>query len=183
MTLDPTLRSKQSAPISSVTLQRIAYGRFEDRQAQGRACRSQEAVSSEKRSKQSAVYKLLIALLACLLHTHAFAATEDTYTFRSQADSERFHALTDTIRCVVCQNQTIADSNAPLANDLREKVYRMVNEGKSDIEITQYLVKRYGEFILLKPRFHLSTLFLWLFPFLGLLVTTWLFWRFMPKQN
>jgi len=69
---------------------------------------------------------------------------------------------------VVCQSQSIADSNAPLANDLREKIYRMMLEKKSDAEIKQYLVKRYGEFILLKPAFNKLTLILWIFPFLGI---------------
>ena len=82
----------------------------------------------------------------------------------TNADKERYTALTKEIRCVVCQNQNIADSNAPLANDLRKKVYMMVDENKSDNDIKDYLVARYGEFILLKPRFNKLTFILWLFP-------------------
>lgn len=96
------------------------------------------------------------------------ADTSETYAFTSPAQALRFHALTKEIRCVVCQNQNIADSDAPLANDLREKVYRMVIEKKSDDDIKDYLVKRYGEFILLQPRVNKLTLFLWAFPFMGL---------------
>jgi len=103
-----------------------------------------------------------------LFITPAFAMTQDTYPFTSTADADRFTALTKEIRCVVCQNQNIADSHAPLANDLRYKVYQMVLANKADAEIKQYLVKRYGDFILLKPPFHLSTALLWLFPLLGL---------------
>lgn len=85
-----------------------------------------------------------------------------------EKENERFLALTKEIRCVVCQNQSISDSNAPLAKDLREKVYVLVEEKKSNEEIKNYLVKRYGEFILLKPRFNKLTLLLWAFPFIGL---------------
>lgn len=111
---------------------------------------------------------MTILFMTLMMQTIAFANTQETYSFNSSADSARFQALTQTIRCVVCQNQNIADSNAPLANDLREKVYRMVLAQQSDAEIQTYLVKRYGEFILLKPRFSSLTIILWLFPLLGL---------------
>lgn len=84
------------------------------------------------------------------------------------SEQARFQSLVKEIRCVVCQNQSIADSNAPLANDLREKIYLMVAEKKSNVEVKEYLAKRYGEFILLEPRFNKLTSLLWLFPFLGL---------------
>ncbi len=111
----------------------------------------------------------LLALIMMLLAGVIYAQTQasDAYPFTSATDSERFHLLTSEIRCVVCQNQNIADSSAPLANDLREKVYRMVLDNKSNSEIENYLVKRYGEFILLQPRFGGSTLVLWVFPFTG----------------
>jgi len=86
----------------------------------------------------------------------------------SPTEEARFASLTREIRCVVCQNQSIADSSAPLANDLRNKVYAMVEQQKSDDEIKDYLAARYGEFILLKPRQGVLTLFLWLFPTLCL---------------
>ncbi len=86
----------------------------------------------------------------------------------NEATAARFVALTKEIRCVVCQNQNLADSTAPIANDLRQKIYTMILEDKSDAEIKDYLVKRYGEFILLRPRFNLLTWFLWLFPILGI---------------
>jgi cytochrome c-type biogenesis protein CcmH len=115
------------------------------------------------------------ALLATtILCAAAHAATEDTYSFTSSADAARFQALTSTIRCVVCQNQSINDSNAPLANDLREKVYRMVLAHQSDDEIKSWLVKRYGEFILLEPRFNKLTIMLWLFPLMGLILISFI---------
>jgi cytochrome c-type biogenesis protein CcmH len=86
----------------------------------------------------------------------------------SQALSSHFENFIKEIRCVVCQNQSLADSHAPLANDLREKIYTLMVNKKTDEEIKDYLVSRYGEFILLKPRINALTLFLWLFPFIGL---------------
>jgi cytochrome c-type biogenesis protein CcmH len=114
------------------------------------------------------VLKRVFLLMVCLTGM-AFAAVQlEPYPFTSQEDAARFSSLTQEIRCVVCQNQNIADSNAPLANDLRQKVYGMVIEKKSDNEIKDYLVKRYGQFILLKPRFNWVTGVLWVFPFLAL---------------
>lgn len=115
------------------------------------------------------IKKFTFLFSIALCSTALYAAAQDTYPFESPNDASRFNNLTQNIRCVVCQNQNIADSAAPLANDLREKVYRMVVEQKSDQEIEQYLVKRYGEFILLKPRLSATTVLLWGFPLFGLL--------------
>ncbi len=106
-----------------------------------------------------------------------------SYPFTSSQDAARFNNLTQEVRCVVCQNQNIADSNAPLAQDLREKIYRMVNEQQSDEAIKDYLVKRYGEFILLKPRLNYHTFLLWGFPFLALLFILVFIWFFIRKKS
>lgn len=98
----------------------------------------------------------------------SFAAVMDRYTFDNQKDADRFNSLTKEIRCVVCQNQNIADSEAPLAQDLRDKISQMVKEKKSNEIIKNFLVKRYGEFILLQPLFNKSTILLWIFPLAGL---------------
>jgi len=76
----------------------------------------------------------------------------------------RYESLIDEVRCVVCQNQTIKDSNAFLANDLRREIRRLMSEGKTDAEIADFLVARYGEFVLYRPRMRGSTLILWLAP-------------------
>lgn len=99
------------------------------------------------------------------------------------ADEARYVELTKEVRCVVCQNQNIADSSAPLANDLRKKIYTMVEKNKSDNEIKNYLVARYGEFILLKPRFNKLTVLLWLFPFIALLVVGLLLRRYFLNAH
>lgn len=91
---------------------------------------------------------------------------QDIYPFTSADKTHQFQALTKEIRCLVCQNQNIADSNAPLARDLRAKIYTLLQAGHSPEEIRAYLTGRYGDFILLKPRFNPITFALWIWPFL-----------------
>lgn len=129
------------------------------------------------------ILKLVIAtIIIATSCSNLFASEEYTHTFTNPADSSRYHVLTQEIRCLVCQNQNIADSNAPLANDLRDKVYQMVLAQKSNDEIKSYMVKRYGEFILLNPRFNPTTALLWGFPLIGLLMMFGLIMRFAKKQ-
>lgn len=111
---------------------------------------------------------LIVSFIFISLNSLSFAIEQNMYAFTSQEDALRFENLTKEIRCVVCQNQNIADSHAPLANDLREKIYLMVKDQQSDEKIKDYLVKRYGEYILLEPRFNSLTWLLWLFPFIGI---------------
>ncbi len=127
--------------------------------------------------------KYLLTTLLLFISHFSFASSQDTYAFASKTDSDRFAAFIQEVRCVVCQNQTIADSNAPLANDLREKIYRMMLGKKSNEEIKSFLVTRYGEFILLKPRFSKLTVFLWLFPFLSLTFILMFFFSFGIKNR
>ena len=89
--------------------------------------------------------------------------------FRNAAEEQRFHALTVELRCVMCQNQSLADSDAPIAHDLRREVFNLMREGRSDAEIKTFLVERYGEFVLYRPRFGGGTLLLWLGPVVVLL--------------
>ena len=116
------------------------------------------------------VKKLIVFFIVAILFNISQAATYtvDPYPFTDKNDAVRFTELTKEIRCVVCKNQNIADSSASLAMDLRQKVYRMVLAKQSDQAIKNYLVKRYGDFILMKPRFNIRTAILWLFPFIGL---------------
>jgi cytochrome c-type biogenesis protein CcmH len=76
----------------------------------------------------------------------------------------RLKALAEELRCLVCQNQTIADSNAPLAVDLRNQIRGQIGQGRSDDQIRGYMVERYGDFVLYKPPFHAGTALLWLGP-------------------
>lgn len=112
-----------------------------------------------------------IRLTLILLFTLSFSsfASEDYYQFSSQNQKNRFNTLTTELRCLVCQNQNLAESNAPLASDLRDKVYSQVTQGKSNKEIIDYLVKRYGNFVIYKPPLNQNTLALWFGPFILLL--------------
>jgi cytochrome c-type biogenesis protein CcmH len=96
----------------------------------------------------------------------------DTTVMPNPALQARYSALTHELRCVQCQNQSIADSPVGLASDLRAEVREMLLAGKSDEDIRSYMVARYGEFILFRPRFSGRNAWLWLSPFVLLLVGT-----------
>ena len=109
----------------------------------------------------------LCALLLAGLSSFAAAQTVRDATpleFRDQAEERRFHALVSELRCVMCQNQSLADSNAQIAHDLRREVFDLMRAGRSDDEIRGFLVARYGEFVLYRPRFGGHTWLLWLAP-------------------
>jgi cytochrome c-type biogenesis protein CcmH len=91
-------------------------------------------------------------------------------------------ALAHELRCLVCQNQTIADSNAPLALDLRNQIREQLAAGSSDREVIDYMVARYGDFVLYRPPFKATTLALWLGPFLLLALGAFLFWRRVARR-
>ncbi|MFI7866280.1 cytochrome c-type biogenesis protein [Ectopseudomonas khazarica] len=108
--------------------------------------------------------RLLLAVgLALGLVAVAHAAI-DTYEFASEAERQRYRTLVEELRCPKCQNQNIADSNAPIAMDLRDEVYQMVEAGKTDAQIIDFLVARYGDFVLYNPPVTSRTLLLWYGP-------------------
>lgn len=100
-----------------------------------------------------------------------------TYPFDTARQEVQFDHLLKDLRCLVCQNQDLADSNAALAKDLRQQVYHMVKEGKSDTDIRDYLSFRYGDFILFNPPVKSVTYLLWFGPFLFLGLGVVIFWR------
>jgi cytochrome c-type biogenesis protein CcmH len=103
--------------------------------------------------------------------------------YRSHAEEQRFQALTAELRCVMCQNQSIADSNAPIAHDLRMEVLQLMREGKTNAQIKQYLVERYTEFVLYEPPLKKTTWLLWTGPFLILLVGAGVIAVVIRKKN
>jgi len=111
-----------------------------------------------------------------------FAAT-DFYPFDSSTQQQRFTQLTTELRCLVCQNQNLAESNAPLAADLRQQVYQHIRAGESDDQIINYLVSRYGDFILYRPPVNKATLGLWLAPGLFLLIGIGYLLNYIRKKN
>jgi cytochrome c-type biogenesis protein CcmH len=113
---------------------------------------------------------LLLALLLFAGNAFAQPAKPDApLQFRDAAEEARFHALASELRCVMCQNQSLADSNAQIARDLRGEILQLMRRGRSDAQIEQFLVARYGEFVLYKPRVEASTWLLWFGPALILL--------------
>jgi cytochrome c-type biogenesis protein CcmH len=108
-------------------------------------------------------------LLAMLMASPTFAIDPEA-AFKDPAMQQRYERLTQELRCLVCQNQTIADSNAPLAADLRREVRELMESGKSDDEIRTFLTARYGDFVLYRPPVTARTYLLWGAPVLLLLV-------------
>ena len=113
--------------------------------------------------------KRLLAIVLLAFSSAVFAQADEIANPDPRVE-KRLKELAEDLRCLVCQNQTIADSNAPLALDLRNQIRTMVSQGKSDDEIRAYLVDRYGNYVLYKPPLIASTLLLWGGPFLLLVV-------------
>ena len=111
-------------------------------------------------------------------------AIDTPMEFDDPATELRYKKLTEELRCLVCQNQSLADSHAELAQDLRNEVYKMVIAGDSNKEIIDYLVTRYGDFVLYRPPVKNTTYFLWFGPFLILLLATIIILRVIrPSAN
>ncbi|WP_300650403.1 cytochrome c-type biogenesis protein [Pseudomonas sp.] len=108
--------------------------------------------------------RLLSAAVLGLVLLGTAQAAIDTYEFADEAQRQRYRSLIEELRCPKCQNQNIADSDAPIAMDLRAEVYRMMGEGQSNEQIIDFLVSRYGDFVLYKPPVMARTLLLWYGP-------------------
>lgn len=116
-----------------------------------------------------------LLLLAIILILPLWAAAQEekpaaVYQFDSMSQEVRFQNLLEELRCPKCQNQNIVDSNAPIAKDMRERVYAMMGDGASNEEITNSLVARFGEFVRYKPKLESRTLLLWATPVLAVLI-------------
>jgi len=124
--------------------------------------------------------RFLLALLLIASAAPAFAVNPDEM-LKDPALESRARAISAELRCMVCQNQSIDDSNAELAKDLRLLVRKRITDGDSDQQVMSYIVSRYGEFVLLKPRFEVGTIALWLSPVLlfatGISLLATLFFR------
>ncbi len=111
--------------------------------------------------------KYFFAILMSLASMAAFAqlqVDQEPLVFASIEQQERFNRLTEELRCLVCQNQNLADSDAPLAHDLRDEIFKMMQGGQSNEEIKSFLIERYGDFVLYRPPLQGNTLVLWLAP-------------------
>lgn len=123
----------------------------------------------------------ILLIILVLSTTTAWAAPR--YPFDHPAQQAQFQALLHDLRCPVCQNQDLADSNAELAADLRDQVYRLVLDHHSDQEITQYLTDRYGDFIVFQPPVKALTTVLWFGPAILLLIGLGIFMRVFKQRR
>ena len=128
--------------------------------------------------------RLLAAFCFIGFMNSAVLAVLPDEVLQEPALEQRARDISSHLRCLVCQNESIDDSNAPLARDLRLIVRERLTAGDSDSEVIDYLVARYGEFVLLKPRLNAETLLLWLAPlFIIVIAASLIFWRFKRREN
>ena len=113
--------------------------------------------------------KKIILLILCLLALPIPAVVE-YHPFSDPQKEQAYQTLISELRCLVCQNQTIADSNADLAKDLRQQVYEMLQQGKSQQDVVDFMTQRYGDFVMYRPALTLKTGLLWLGPIGFLLI-------------
>lgn len=109
--------------------------------------------------------RFLAALAGLLVSAHVLGSSLADFDFSGNVDEQHFKELISEIRCLVCQNESLSGSQAELAQDLREEVYTMMNAGRTDDEIVDFLVARYGDFVLYDPPLKPSTWLLWFGPF------------------
>ena len=126
--------------------------------------------------------KKLILLLLFSMMGPAFAGVE-VHKFEQAEQEQQYNRLIAELRCLVCQNQNLADSNAELAQDLRQEVYEMIQNGASDQEIVNFMVARYGDFVLYRPPFKTTTAFLWIGPFIILIAGFVILLVFIRKRK
>lgn len=124
----------------------------------------------------------LILLFTLFCSTVVLAGVE-VHTFENPEQEKQYNRLVAELRCLVCQNQNLADSNAELAQDLRQEVYEMIQNGATDQEIISFMVARYGDFVLYRPPFKTTTAFLWIGPFVILIAGFVILLLFIRKRR
>ena len=125
----------------------------------------------------------LYSSILILLSVQQLHAAEVMLEFDSPEQETRFEELLEELRCMVCQNQTLADSNARLARDLRERTYNMVRSGKSNNEIIEHMVERFGDFVLYRPPLKKTTVLLWFGPAIFLIIAVSTFWLYSHRTR
>lgn len=129
------------------------------------------------------ICRALLLCLALLITPFAVHARDVAPATADPVVEKRVQGLSEVLRCLVCQNQTIADSNAELAQDLRREIRTMIAEGKSDKEILDFMVVRYGDFVLYKPPVKNTTILLWAGPIALLLLGLFLLQRYIRQRS
>lgn len=127
--------------------------------------------------------KILFVIALFVLHVGASAAPMDAFEFDTREQEKIFQKLSDELRCLVCQNQSIAESNAGLAKDLRTEIHSMLQAGKTEAQIKEFMVVRYGDYVLYDPPFKPMTWLLWIGPMGIFIVGLFYARRFIFQQN
>lgn len=126
-------------------------------------------------------YILSFCLSVLLGFSSGVAAVVDLYEFDNGEQRQRYQTFVEELRCPKCQNQNLSGSNSPIASDLRREVHRLITSGATDDEVVDFMVDRYGEYVLYKPRARGAALLLWLAPgvmlLLGLIILFWILRR------
>ncbi|WP_299494106.1 heme lyase NrfEFG subunit NrfF [uncultured Shewanella sp.] len=130
-----------------------------------------------------AMFVGLVAMLFLSISLSVQATPVDTYQFKSEVNQVRALSIANELRCPQCQNQNLIDSNSPVAQDLRLVVFKMVDAGKSDRDIIDFMTSRYGEFVLYKPKMEPKTYLLWLGPSLLLLMALLIGFIFIRRHS
>jgi cytochrome c-type biogenesis protein CcmH len=125
----------------------------------------------------------LLLLATLVFWVPPLQAVIETYEFESAQMEADYKKLIDELRCLVCQNQKLSASDADLARDLRRETYEMLQQGESPQQVVEFMVARYGDFVLYRPQFKSNTYLLWLGPFLLLLVVLYLLVRRLRAAN
>jgi cytochrome c-type biogenesis protein CcmH len=125
----------------------------------------------------------IILALTFLLSAFSVQAKIETREFTNAQMEEDYTSLVVELRCLVCQNQSLSDSNAELAVDMRTKVFKMLSEGKSKDEIAAFMVARYGDFVLYRPPVKTSTFLLWFGPLIFLVIAAFIVFSFIRRQS
>ena len=122
-------------------------------------------------------------LLSLVLFAGAIHAADTEEGFADPAMNDRYRALIREVRCPKCQNESIADSDAPVAADLRREIRELMTNGATDRQVTDFLLARYGDFVLYRPRVNSTTWALWGAPFIFLAIGTVVFWRVLKIRR
>jgi cytochrome c-type biogenesis protein CcmH len=124
--------------------------------------------------KAHRIFIFIFLLIVSFSTVAQSTSVQEPLVFANQQQQQRFDKLTQELRCLVCQNQNLADSDAPLAHDLRREVHQMLLAGRTNEQIKQFLVQRYGDFVLYRPPVQKNTYLLWLAPLILLLAGAWI---------
>ena len=127
-------------------------------------------------------FKIILSMFL-LLSALSIQAKIETKEFANAQMEEDYASLVVELRCLVCQNQSLSDSNAELAVDMRTKVFKMLSEGKSKAEIADFMVARYGDFVLYRPPVKSSTFLLWFGPLIFFVIAAFIVFSFIRKQS